>query len=143
MRTAILVLLAEQPRHGYDLIKAIEERSNGEWTPSPGSIYPTLQSLEDEGLVTVETVDGRKMAALTPEGVEWVDAHPDEGAAIFSHLPGADGSAGQIRAELAALRDAAMHVARVQGDHSVGAKAVGILADARKAMYGLLAGDGS
>src|SRR5690606_29811867 len=53
VRTAILVLLAEQPRHGYELIRAIEERSGGMWVPSPGSVYPTLQALEDEGLATI------------------------------------------------------------------------------------------
>ncbi len=141
VRAAVLVLLAEQPRHGYDLIRAIEDRSNGEWTPSPGSIYPTLQSLEDEGLITIDTVDGRKTASLTEEGVEWVAGHTEAAAAVFASEPSPEGSAGQIRAELAALRDAAMHVARHQGTDGAGAKAVQILSDARKAMYGLLAGD--
>src|SRR4029079_16731955 len=57
VRTAVLVLLAEQARHGYDLMRAIEERSGGIWSPSPGSIYPTLQALEDEGLITFATVE--------------------------------------------------------------------------------------
>src|SRR6188474_3202712 len=81
VRAAILVLLAEQPRHGYDLMRAIEERSGGMWSPSPGSIYPTLQSLEDEGLVTFETVDGRKTASVTEAGRAWLVSHSAEATA--------------------------------------------------------------
>ena len=115
--------------------------ATGRWTRGWGSIYPTLQSLEDEGLITIDTVDGRKTASLTEEGVEWVAGHTEAAAAVFASEPSPEGSAGQIRAELAALRDAAMHVARHQGTDGAGAKAVQILSDARKAMYGLLAGD--
>jgi DNA-binding PadR family transcriptional regulator len=136
-----MVLLAEQPRHGYDLIRAIEERSNGAWTPSPGSIYPMLQALEDEGLIAIDSVDGRKNASLTEDGLAWVAEHPDEAATLFSTEGSPEGSSGQIRAEIMALRDAAMHVARHPGNDATGTKAVEILSDARKAMYRLLAGD--
>ena len=68
VRAAILTLLAEQPMHGYQLIQQITERSGGVWTPSPGSVYPALSQLEDEGLVTFERVDGRKTASLTDAG---------------------------------------------------------------------------
>jgi DNA-binding PadR family transcriptional regulator len=135
------VLLAEQPRHGYDLIRAIEERSGGAWSPSPGSIYPTLQALEDQGLVSIDTVDGRKTAHLTDDGQAWVDEHPDEPEALFDAEERPEGSAGHIRAELMALRDAAMHVARHQAHDDRGARAVEILAEARKSMYRLLADD--
>ncbi len=141
VRAAVLVLLAEQPRHGYDLIRAIEERSNGAWTPSPGSIYPTLQALEDQGLIVIDTVDSRKTASLTEDGQAWVDEHPEESATLFDTEESPEGSAGQIRAEMMALRDAAMHVARHSGSDDRGAKAVEILSGARKAMYRLLAGD--
>ena len=74
VRAAILSLLAEEPMHGYQLIGEIEKRSAGTWRPSPGSVYPTLQLLADEGLVRVETVGEKKTYALTPEGVEAAEA---------------------------------------------------------------------
>lgn len=70
IRTAILVSLLEQPMHGYQIIQAIERRSGGSWKPSPGSIYPTLQLLADEGLVTAEQTGERKVYSLTGAGRE-------------------------------------------------------------------------
>src|SRR5215204_4698819 len=67
VRAALLVLLAEEPRNGYGLIQEIERRSDGVWRPSPGSVYPALQLLEDEGLVR-PAADGRKLFELTDEG---------------------------------------------------------------------------
>jgi DNA-binding PadR family transcriptional regulator len=78
VRAAALLLLSEEPQHGYQLIQEIGERSQGSWTPSPGSIYPVLQQLEDEGLISFERVDGRKTATLTDEGAAYVDEHRDE-----------------------------------------------------------------
>ncbi|MDN5855542.1 MAG: PadR family transcriptional regulator, partial [Actinomycetia bacterium] len=68
VRAATLTLLAEEPMHGYQLMQAIADRSNGRWTPSPGAIYPTLNQLEDEGLVTITRESGRKLATLTEAG---------------------------------------------------------------------------
>ncbi|KAB1637675.1 PadR family transcriptional regulator [Pseudoclavibacter terrae] len=68
VRTALLVALLEGPQHGYQLIQAIEERTSGVWKPSPGSVYPTLQLLSDEGLVVPEVTGERKVYALTEEG---------------------------------------------------------------------------
>ena len=68
VRTAVLALLAEKPMHGYQIIQQIEERSGGAWKPSPGSVYPTLQLLADEGLINAEESDGRKTYSLTEEG---------------------------------------------------------------------------
>src|SRR5215212_6927609 len=65
VRAAVLVLLAEQPMHGYQIIQEIAERSGGLWQPSPGSIYPVLQQLEDEGLVLIEQTEGRKVGTVT------------------------------------------------------------------------------
>jgi DNA-binding PadR family transcriptional regulator len=79
VRAAILALLFEQPRNGYQIIQEVAERSGGAWKPSPGSIYPTLQQLEDEGLVrTVNDDAGRRVYALTEQGQAYVDEHPDE-----------------------------------------------------------------
>ena len=69
VRAAALALLAEEPRNGYQIIQGIGERSGGVWRPSPGSVYPALQQLEDEGLVQAETPEGgRRRYALTGEG---------------------------------------------------------------------------
>src|SRR3954470_19188127 len=68
VRAAVLALLAEKPMHGYQIIREIEERSGGSWKPSAGSVYPTLQLLADEGLITAEESNGRKTYALTEAG---------------------------------------------------------------------------
>src|ERR1700742_70846 len=68
VRAAVLALLADRPMHGYEMIKEIEERSEGAWTPSAGSIYPTLQMLEDEGLIRGEESGGKRRFTLTDEG---------------------------------------------------------------------------
>ncbi len=74
VRAAILALLAEQPRHGYEIIREIGERSGGFWRPSPGSVYPTLQMLADEGLVTSKDEHGKKLFELTEAGQEAAQA---------------------------------------------------------------------
>src|SRR3954469_9466203 len=68
VRTAVLAVLAEQPGHGYEIIQAIEEKSGGSWRPSPGSIYPPLQQLEDEGLVRSVEREGKRVFEITEEG---------------------------------------------------------------------------
>src|ERR1700743_1131146 len=68
VRAAVLALLAERPMHGYEMIKEIEERSEGAWTPSAGSIYPMVQLLEDEGLIRGEESDGKRRFTLTDAG---------------------------------------------------------------------------
>src|ERR1700751_1472740 len=68
VRAAVLALLADRPMHGYEMIKEIEERSEGAWPPSAGSIYPMLQLLEDEGLIRGEDSDGKRLFPLTDEG---------------------------------------------------------------------------
>lgn len=135
IRTAILVLLAEQPRHGYDLIRAIEERSGGAWVPSAGSIYPTLQVLEDEGLITIELIDGRKTASLTAAGREWVEARPDEADAVFSRDKGSD-EAATLWSEFRQLAEAARLIAKRP---DLAEQASAALAKARKEIYQLLA----
>ena len=68
IRTAALLLLAEEPRNGYQIMQEVEERSDGVWRPSPGSVYPALQQLEDEGLIRSDESDGRKLFRLTDAG---------------------------------------------------------------------------
>jgi DNA-binding PadR family transcriptional regulator len=78
MKFALLGLLAEHPMHGYELIKAFEDRSGGFYAPSPGVIYPTLQLLEDQGWVTSETQDGKKIYTITEAGRTALSAHAAE-----------------------------------------------------------------
>src|ERR1700744_6193323 len=74
IRTAALLLLAEEPRNGYQIMQEVEERSEGVWRPSPGSVYPALQQLEDEGVIPSEETQGRKLFHLTDEGRATVEA---------------------------------------------------------------------
>src|SRR3954469_10227879 len=78
VRAAVLALLAEEPRHGYSIMNELGERSGGLWRPSPGSVYPVLQQLQDEGLVTSTDQNGRKVFDLTDEGRRYVEEHADE-----------------------------------------------------------------
>src|SRR3984957_14138727 len=74
IRTAALLLLAEEPRNGYAIMQEVEQRSSGLWRPSPGSVYPALAQLEDEGLILSEEIDGRKRFAITDAGREQIAA---------------------------------------------------------------------
>ncbi|HET6626174.1 MAG TPA: PadR family transcriptional regulator, partial [Nocardioidaceae bacterium] len=83
VRAAILDVLAVEPMNGYQIIQQIAERSGGAWKPSPGSVYPTVQQLEDEGLVEGTDGAGRRLLRLTDQGRAYVDEHPDELAATW------------------------------------------------------------
>ncbi|MGY1696674.1 PadR family transcriptional regulator [Geodermatophilus sp. SYSU D00814] len=137
VRAAVLLLLAEQPMHGYQLMHAIGERSGGRWTPSPGAIYPTLAQLEDEGLVTVTAEAGRKLATLTDAGRAAVEelrtAGTDPFAGAAAGAPGAD-----LRGLLDELHGAVRQVARTGTEAQLTA-AADVLAQARRALYLLLA----
>lgn len=142
VRAASLLLLAEHPAHGYQLIQDIAERSDGAWTPSPGSIYPVLQQLEDEGLIEFERVDGRKTATLTEAGSAYVEEHRDELGtpwedASQSSDRDADREAG---AELKKFVMAWRQVIHT-GTPAQKAQVNEIVDEARKSMYGILADD--
>ena len=77
MRLVILRLVREKPRHGYEIMKALEERMQGCYTPSAGSVYPTLQLLEDQGYVRIVEEDGKKVYHITPEGERFLDENED------------------------------------------------------------------
>jgi DNA-binding PadR family transcriptional regulator len=94
LRLLVLAMMADQPRHGYELIKAIEERMGGSYSPSPGVIYPLLSWLEDMGYAVMEPEQsGRKRYRLTPEGEGFVVANRTAVDALFSRIGpgGADG----------------------------------------------------
>lgn len=141
VRAALLLLLAEEPRNGYGLMQEVERRSDGAWRPSPGSVYPALAQLEDEGLVRAGEQDGRKQFVLTDEGRAHVDEHREQLGEPWADLgehPG--GSMRDLRALVAQLAGAAVQVARA-GDDAQVQRARSVLGDARRALYRILADD--
>ena len=86
MKYVILKLLHDKPRHGYEVMKELEERMHGCYSPSPGTVYPTLQWLEDEGLVTARDVDGKKVYEVTDAGRQFLQEHRDVVDDIFERV---------------------------------------------------------
>jgi len=139
VRAAILLALADEPMHGYQIMQRLEERSGGAWRPSPGSVYPTLQLLEDQGLIKGEEAEGRRVFSLTETGAQ-------EAATLKERLGdspwGAEGDAPDPRF---ALRQsvfqlgAAVKQVGMAGSADDVQKALEILREARKRMYALLA----
>ncbi|KQM40561.1 PadR family transcriptional regulator [Microbacterium sp. Leaf203] len=139
VRSAVLSLLLEQPMHGYQIIREIEDRSGGSWKPSPGSVYPTLQLLTDEGLVQAEESNGRKTYSLTAEGRAAAGDETTERTAPWEAAGSRDG--GRMTALPKAgieLAQAAAQVGRT-GDKDQVAQAVEILDEARRKLYSILA----
>ncbi|MEV0358910.1 PadR family transcriptional regulator [Nocardia sp. NPDC050697] len=141
VRAAVLLLLTERPMHGYELIQRIRERSEDVWRPSPGSIYPALAQLEDEGLIVIEKVSGRKTAKLSEEGVRYVEEHRDELGDPWADVTGDVGPhARDLRELVGALMGAVGQVAAA-GTPAQAAKAADVLTEARRALYRILAED--
>ena len=138
IRAAILALLAEQPMHGYQIIQELSERTGGMWRPSPGSVYPTLQQLEDEELVReTASESGKRVYELTEAGREQAASAPAPWAAVSEESDDA----------LVALRDlahqvmaATRQVAQAGTTPQIEA-AQQVLRDARRSLYRLLAGE--
>lgn len=86
MKYVILKLLRDKPRHGYEVMKELEERMRGCYSPSPGTVYPTLQWLEDEGLVVAHDVEGKKVYEVTEQGRAFLDEHKDIVEEIFERV---------------------------------------------------------
>jgi DNA-binding PadR family transcriptional regulator len=141
VRAAALLLLEEEPRNGYQLMQEIEERSGGMWRPSPGSVYPALSQLEDEGLVRGQEAAGRRAFTLTDEGRAYVEEHRE---ALGAPWEAAGGELPEdlwhARRLLMALGVATMQVIQ-GGDAAQAAEARKVLEDARRALYRILAGD--
>jgi len=142
VRAAALSLLAEGPRNGYQIIQEISERTDGVWRPSPGSVYPALQQLEDEGLIRAETGEsGRKAFGLTDEGRAYAEAHADELAASWDAVTG---SVDDAEVELRGLiRQVLMAVSQVSqaGSAAQVKQAAKVLTDTRRSLYRILAAD--
>jgi DNA-binding PadR family transcriptional regulator len=139
VRAAVLALLAERPMHGYEIIQELTERTAGAWRPSPGSIYPTLQLLEDAGLVRGEDVEGRRVVSLTDAGrAELAVLRERVGDAPWEAFAGR-GPGHELQESAFQLGAAVMQVARAGSPEQI-AQVEEILRDARKRIYGILAG---
>jgi len=139
IRAGILALLAEQPRHGYEIIRELAERSDGAWRASPGSIYPTLKKLAHEGLVRADSGGGRRVFELTDTGRAYVAEHAEELAAPW------DGLADDLDAGFVSLRDVIAQVAAAAiqvgqaGTAEQVSQAATLLTGTRRALYRILA----
>jgi len=138
VRAAILLALSDEPMHGYQIMQQLEQRSGGAWRPSPGSVYPTLQLLEDQGLIKGEEAEGKRVFSLTESGAA-------EAAAVKERLgdsPFGEGGEQNPRAALyhavIALHGATRQVGMTGSADDV-QKALAIVKDARKRLYELLA----
>lgn len=140
VRAAALALLTEQPVNGYQIIQEIAERSGGVWRPSPGSVYPVLQQLQDEGLIQAESGEtGQRAYVLTDAGREYAAAHADELRAPWDVVAGGTGGAAiEMRAMMGQLAMAAFQVVSA-GTDAQRAQARKVLAESRKSLYGILA----
>ncbi len=137
VRLALLRLLAEEPGNGYQLMQRIDERSGGRWSPSPGSVYPTLAQLEDEGLIHAEEQGGSRVWQLTDAGREHLQARADE-PDPWDTGEEADDAAGELGPSFFAFAKAVWQVASV-GDETQRARAIELLTETRRALYRILA----
>lgn len=142
VRTAVLAVVADGPRHGYEIIQEITARSGGQWKPSPGSVYPMLSQLEDEGLVRSEQSDGRRVVHLTEEGTRHVEEHRAALDAVWAPFTAGNEASDEpgdgFAEELSKLFAAAQQVAAAGTPEQI-ASATESLTEARKALYRLLA----
>ena len=141
VRAAILALLAEEPRNGYQLIQEIEERSDGEWRPSPGAVYPALQQLTDEGLIEVEEQEGRRTFRLSESGRAYVTDHPEEVSAPWEAMTSDVRQDVRDLLHTAGKTGAAVMQIVHTGDEDQVAEARQILSETRSRLYRLLAED--
>jgi DNA-binding PadR family transcriptional regulator len=139
IRTAALLLLAEQPRNGYQIMQEVEERSGGVWRPSPGSVYPALQQLEDEGLVRVIESGGQKLFELTESGRKLVDERDEDAVPPWEEMT--EGFSNEHKEAATLMREVALAFAQVMraGSKSQIAEAAKVLSETRRSLYRILA----
>lgn len=137
VRLALLRLLAEEPRNGYQLMQTIDERSGGGWSPSPGSVYPTLAQLEDEGLIRSDEQGGSRAWQLTDAGREHLQTRADEPDPWAPADEEAD-LISELGPAFFAFAKAVWQVGSV-GDESQRARAIELLTETRRALYRILA----
>jgi DNA-binding PadR family transcriptional regulator len=149
VRVAILAVLADEPLNGYQVIQQISDRTGGAWRPSPGSVYPTIAQLEDEGLLESDDERGRRTLRLSDGGREYLRDHEEEVAQVWAPFsrdneerPERDGEAGPdfalLKPELGRVMNAVWQIITTGTDEQRRA-AVGVLVDARRALYQILA----
>ncbi len=140
VRWALLAVLRDGPMHGYEIMRSLEDKSEGRWRPSPGSVYPTLQLLQDEGLLRAEERDGKRVYELTEEGRRQVDEHRERsgGTEPWDPRDGGDDSYARLGQTFMGVAGAMRQVMR-EGNPELVARAESILKDARKRIYELLA----
>ncbi len=143
VREALLVLLGEEPRNGYQLMQEIETRSEGAWRPSPGSVYPVLAQLEDEGLIRAGEREGQKVHELTDAGRAWLAERGESAIDPWDAVKDDQGHGPrqlmQLVRELATAAAQVVHV----GDETQVNRAQEVLSSARRALYRILAEDPS
>jgi DNA-binding PadR family transcriptional regulator len=139
VRAAALVLLDEEPRNGYQLMQEIEQRSDGAWRPSPGSVYPALQQLEDEGLVRTSEATGHRLFELTDEGRAHVEENRAQLGAPWEAFSG--DFSDESRDLMGVLKDVAIATAQLvrAGDKAQAEQARKVLIDAKRSLYLILA----
>lgn len=138
IRTALLALLADESMHGYEMIRQIDERSGGRWKPSPGAVYPTLQQMTDEGLLTVVEDGGKRIFSLTPEGHEVVGGLSDDDREPWT----ADGDGNPMWELKPLMKGLAMAAASaMSGTPDQVERAKAVLNEARRSLYAILAED--
>ena len=138
VRLALLRLLAEEPRNGYQLMQAIEERSEGLWRPSPGSVYPTLAQLEDEGLIRSVNTDGANVLEITDAGREHLETRAGEPDPWQPPSENAEHPLAELGPLVIQIGKATFQVASV-GDQTQRDRARALLSDTRSALYRILA----
>lgn len=143
IRAAILALLEEEPRNGYQIMQELKQRSQGMWNPSPGSVYPALQLLEDERLIANEEGSGGRIYALTSQGKAYVKEHADEIAAPWEALSNAAGDGFVEMVSLFHQLGAAVMQVVQAGSTGQMAKAKKVLVATRRSLYEILAEDSS
>ncbi len=139
VRAAVLRLLSEQPMHGYQVIQELSSRSGGAWNPSPGSVYPTLQLLADEGLVVAEETGGKKVFSLTETGRAAV-AETAETPAPWEEVAQSDTGAQGYREAAGRLMPAVMQVGKTGSEDQI-TRAITVLTETRKRLYAILSED--
>ncbi|WP_309650232.1 PadR family transcriptional regulator [Nocardioides sp.] len=148
VRSAILdvlreAALKEEPVNGYQVIQQIAEKSKDAWRPSPGSVYPTIQQLEDEGLVETDEGRGRRALRLTAEGATYVAEHTDELAGVWAPFERREKAAeesgpGDLKPEIGQLMGAVWQIV-TSGSEQQRTAAIEVLVDTRRKLYGILA----
>ncbi len=138
VRLALLRLLAEEPRNGYQLMQTIEARSEGRWSPSPGSVYPTLAQLEDEGLIRSTDGEGSRLYTITDAGREHLETRAEEPDPWEPTDAEGESALTELGPLVIQIGKAAWQVASV-GTEAQRARAVEVLAETRRALYRILA----